>query len=132
MPKRPFLVLPGGHCEPLEGEWRVAELCGDWYVLGHHSVVPCGSQRAAHGMLEQLHSQTDADRLAEDAIERLDALAPGLATEGSRPPEALDALPASDREGSLAQRPRPLANRVRRSPANSPRGVSGSRPLPRT
>ena len=72
--KRPFFVLPGGQCIPLEGDWRAVELRGDWYVLGQNSVVPCGSQRAAHSMLEQLLSQTDADRLAAEAIEGLDRL----------------------------------------------------------
>ncbi|MBJ21023.1 MAG: hypothetical protein GY910_24015 [bacterium] len=72
MPKRPFLVLPGGACIPLEGRWHVAELRGDWYVLGHNSVVPCGSERAAQDMLEQLEEQTDIDVLATEAIEGLD------------------------------------------------------------
>jgi type II secretory pathway component PulL len=72
--KRPFFVLPDGQCIPLEGDWRAVELRGDWYVLGQNSVVPCGSQRAAHSVLEQLLSQTDADRLATEAIERLDQL----------------------------------------------------------
>jgi type II secretory pathway component PulL len=72
--KRPFFVLPDGQCIPLEGDWRAVELRGDWYVLGQNSVVPCGSQRAAHSVLEQLLSQTDADRLASEAIERLDQL----------------------------------------------------------
>lgn len=74
MPKRPFLVLPGGVCVPLEGEWRTAELRGDWYVLGHNSVVPCGSERAALSMLEQLEAQTDIDLLANEAIESLDRI----------------------------------------------------------
>ena len=74
MPTRPFLVLPGGDCVPLEGEWRIAELRGDWYVLGHHSVVPCGSQRAAASMLEQLETQSDADHLAAEAIAGLDRI----------------------------------------------------------
>ncbi len=73
MSKRPFFVLPDGQCIPLDGDWRVVELRGDWYVLGQNSVVPCGSQRAADGMLEQLLSQTDADRLAVvDTIDRLE------------------------------------------------------------
>ncbi len=71
MPKRPFLVLPGGVCVPLEGDWHVAQLRGDWYVLGHNSVVPCGSARAAQGMLEQLEARTDVDILATEAIEGL-------------------------------------------------------------
>jgi len=74
VPKRPFLVLPGGVCIPLEGEWHIAELRGDWYVLGHHSVVPCGSERAALSMLEQLQDQTDVDLLATEAIEGLDRI----------------------------------------------------------
>ena len=73
MPKRPFLVLPGGDCIPLEGDWRVAELRGDWYVLGHNSVVPCGSRRAAASMLAELDERTDVDRLAIEAIENYDA-----------------------------------------------------------
>lgn len=73
MAKRPFLVLPGGDCVPLEGDWRIAELRGDWYVLGHNSVVPCGSERAATSMLEELVEQTDVDRLALEAIERLES-----------------------------------------------------------
>ena len=72
MPKRPFFVQPGGDCVPLEGDWRVVQLRGDWYVLGHNSVVPCGSRRAAASMLEELESQTDIDQLAADAIDRLD------------------------------------------------------------
>jgi hypothetical protein len=67
-------VLPGGECVPLEGEWHVAELRGEWYVLGHNAVVPCGSRRAAASMLEQLRAQTDADRLAAEAIEDLDPI----------------------------------------------------------
>lgn len=75
MPKRPFLVMPGGICVPLEGEWRIARLRGDWYVLGHNAVVPCGSERAAASMLEELVSRSDADLLAADAISGLDRVA---------------------------------------------------------
>lgn len=74
MPKRPFFVLPGGVCVPLEGDWRVAELRGEWYVLGHNAVVPCGSERAATSMLAELESQTDVDALATEAIEALDRI----------------------------------------------------------
>lgn len=74
MPKRPFLVMPGGDCVPLEGDWRIAQLRGDWYVLGHHSVVPCGSERAALRMLSELAEQTDIDLLATEAIEGLDRI----------------------------------------------------------
>jgi len=75
MPTRPFFVQRNGECVPLEGDWRIAQLDGHWYVLGHHSVVPCGSERAATSMIAQLRSQTDADRLANEAIEGLDRVA---------------------------------------------------------
>ena len=81
MPTRPFLVLPGGECVPLEGEWRVAQLRGEWYVLGHHSVVPCGSQRAAEGMLSKLRAHSDADWLAAEALEGLDAIPEAIPAE---------------------------------------------------
>jgi len=71
---RPFFVMPDGVCVPLEGDWRVARLRGDWYVLGHHSVVPCGSERAARSMLAELQSRSDADQLAAEAIARLDQI----------------------------------------------------------
>jgi hypothetical protein len=71
---RPFFVMPGGVCVPLEGDWRIVELRGEWYVLGHNSVVPCGSERAAHSVKEQLESDPDANQLASEAIERLDHL----------------------------------------------------------
>jgi hypothetical protein len=74
VPKRPFLVMPDGVCVPLEGEWRIARLRGDWYVLGHNSVVPCGSERAAASMLEELVTRSDADLLAAEAISGLDRI----------------------------------------------------------
>jgi hypothetical protein len=74
MPKRPFFVLPNGNCVPLEGDWRIARLGGEWYVLGHHAVVPCGSERAAAHMLAELENRTDADQLAAEAISGLDRI----------------------------------------------------------
>ena len=74
MPTRPFFVMPNGICVPLEGDWRATQLRGDWYVLGHNSVVPCGSERAALGMLSELRSRSDADLLAAEAIEGLDQI----------------------------------------------------------
>lgn len=74
MPSRPFLVMSDGVCVPLEGDWRAVELRGDWYVLGHQSVVPCGSERAAQNMLAELRSRSDADHLAAEAIQGLDLI----------------------------------------------------------
>ena len=74
MSTRPYLVLSNGFCVPLEGQWRVVELRGDWYVLGHHCVVPCGSRRAAASKLEELQSHSDADQLAAEAIHGLDQI----------------------------------------------------------
>jgi hypothetical protein len=78
--KRPFLVMPGGLCVPLEGDWRIACLRGEWYVLGHHGVVPCGSERAALSMLDQLENRSDVDVLAVEAINGLDRIADGWET----------------------------------------------------
>ena len=74
MSKRPFFVQRNGDCVPLEGGWRVEELGGHWYVLGHHSVVPCGSERAARSMLAELREQSDVDLLANEAIASLDRI----------------------------------------------------------
>ena len=74
MPTRPFLVMPDRVCVPLEGAWRIALLRGDWYVLGHHSVVPCGSKHAAESMLDKLRDQSDVDLLANEAISGLDRI----------------------------------------------------------
>ena len=73
--------MPDGVCVPLEGEWRIARLRGDWYVLGHNSVVPCGSERAAASMLEELVSRSDADLLAAEAISGLDRIPNSLETD---------------------------------------------------
>jgi hypothetical protein len=72
--KRPFFVMPGGLCVPLDGAWRIAHLRGEWYVLGHNAVVPCGSERAATSMLDQLESRSDVDVLAAEAINGLDRI----------------------------------------------------------
>jgi len=81
MPTRPFYVQRNGDCIPLEGAWRVTQIDGDWCVLGHHSVVPCGSERAALSMLEELEAQSDVDALANEAIEALDRLPDSWETE---------------------------------------------------
>lgn len=90
MPTRPFLVLPGGDCVPLEGDWRIARLRGDWYVLGHNTVVPCDSKGAAEHRLAELVSQTDVDRLALEAIEAL-----GRGVWSPDEPEEMDGLDLS-------------------------------------
>ena len=74
MPSRPFYVQRNGDCIPLEGDWRVAQIDGEWFVLGHHSVVPCGSERAARSMLDELTERTDVDLLASEAIDGLDRI----------------------------------------------------------
>ena len=74
MPTRPFYVQRNGDCIPLEGDWRVAQIDGEWFVLGHHSVVPCGSERAARSMLDELTERTDVDLLASEAIDGLDRI----------------------------------------------------------
>jgi hypothetical protein len=81
VPTRPFFVMPDGVCVPLEGNWRISLLEGDWYVLGHNSVVPCGSERAAASMLAELESQTDVDLLAAEAINGLDRIPEGWETD---------------------------------------------------
>lgn len=81
MPTRPFFVMPDGVCVPLDGGWRIALLRGEWYVLGHHCVVPCGSKRAAASMLAELQNQTDTDLLAAQAIDGLDRIPDGWDTD---------------------------------------------------
>ena len=81
MAKRPFFVQTNGDCVPLKGDWRIAELGGDWYVLGHHSVVPCSSENAAHSMLSELTAQTDVDLLASEAIAGMDRIPDGWETD---------------------------------------------------
>jgi hypothetical protein len=76
MPNRPFFVQRNGDCVPLEGEWRVECLEGDWYVLGHHSVVPCPTEHAARATCADLSSRNDANRLAIEAIEGLGLVFP--------------------------------------------------------
>ncbi len=74
MSKRPFFVLPGGMCIPLEGPWRISLLRGEWYLLGHHMVVPCESKQIAYIKLAELESQTEPDLLAAEAIDGLDRI----------------------------------------------------------
>lgn len=69
MYRRPFLVLPGGVCVPLEGDFRIEELRGEWYVLGHHSVTRCDSHREAVSKLAQLTGTDESDLMAGIALE---------------------------------------------------------------
>lgn len=71
MYRRPFLVLPGGVCVPLEGELRIEELRGEWYVLGHHSVTRCDSHGEAVALLAQRTGTDEADVLASLALDAL-------------------------------------------------------------
>ncbi len=71
MYRRPFLVLPGGDCVPLEGEWRVEPLRGEWWVLGHHAATRFESEHEARLRLAQLRG-TAPDTLAAFALEQLE------------------------------------------------------------
>ena len=73
MYRRPFLVLPGGECVPLEGEWRVEELRGEWYVLGQNAVTRFESEREALARLAQLRGPVEPNALAAFALESVDA-----------------------------------------------------------
>jgi hypothetical protein len=68
VPKRPFLVLPAGECVPLEGEYRIEEIRGEWYVLGQHDAVRCASESAAQRRLQALLIEHDAHALAAEAL----------------------------------------------------------------
>lgn len=69
MYRRPFLVLPGGDCVPLEGDWRIEMLRGEWYVLGHHEVHPCHSERDARLRLDHLRGGVGPNEIAAYALE---------------------------------------------------------------
>jgi|JI10StandDraft_1071094.scaffolds.fasta_scaffold598127_2 hypothetical protein len=69
MYRRPFLVLPGGVCVPLEGEWRIEELRGEWYVLGHNSVHRCETHDQAVTRFAHLTGTDEAEVLASIALE---------------------------------------------------------------
>lgn len=79
----PFLVFPGGLCIPIDGPLRVAELPDGWYVIGHNSTVPCGSQAAARDTLKHLLLALDPHTLASEALERLEFALPELDLESA-------------------------------------------------
>jgi len=72
MHRRPFLVLPGGECVPLEGDYRVEELRGEWWVLGQHAAIRCAGEREALARFAQLTGTRGPDDLAALALELTD------------------------------------------------------------
>jgi hypothetical protein len=79
MYKRPFLVTTDHECIPLEGPFRIEQVCGVWHVLGRHQVHPCEGERAAQMCLDRLTTGADthalghslAQSLVEQALEGL-------------------------------------------------------------
>jgi hypothetical protein len=68
-------------CIPLEGDWRISLLRGEWFVLGHHRVIACESKQAAYIKLAELEAQSEPDLLAAEAIEGLDRIPEGWETD---------------------------------------------------
>jgi hypothetical protein len=68
MAKRPYLVLRGQMCIPLEGPYRVEWHEEQWYVLGQHEVRACPNATEAHVLCEQLRHPLPAHRLAQQAL----------------------------------------------------------------
>lgn len=95
MHRRPFLVLPGGDCIPLEGDWRIESLRGEWYVLGHHSVFRFDTEREARTRLSHLRGEADPDTLAALTLELTDG--PGEAAEAVRAGERDDVAEVAER-----------------------------------
>jgi len=79
MSKRPFLVMPGGACVPLEGPYRIEEIQGDWYVLGEHQAFSCRSEPAAEVLLARLMHEHDAHALVAEALDGLPVDIAGVA-----------------------------------------------------
>ena len=72
----PFLIFPGGQCIPIDGPLRVSRLPDGWYVIGHGSTVPCGSEAAARDTLRHLIQELDPDVLAAEVLDRLEFALP--------------------------------------------------------
>jgi len=85
MYRRPFLVLPGGDCVPLEGDWRVEALRGEWYVLGHHSVFRFDTEQEALARLAHLRGDASPNAVAAFTLELDDEPETGDGR-GDRPP----------------------------------------------
>lgn len=96
MYRRPFLVLPGGDCIPLEGDWRLESLRGEWYVLGHHSAFRFETESEAQARLATLRGVVGPDALAELALE-LPEEEPGLAAFATERPRSLPSDETSSR-----------------------------------
>jgi hypothetical protein len=73
MYRRPFLVLPDGDCVPLEGDWRVETLRGEWYVLGHNSVFRFKTEQEAEARLAHLRGTAEPNDVAARTLELADA-----------------------------------------------------------
>ncbi|MBK7949060.1 MAG: hypothetical protein IPK00_10005 [Deltaproteobacteria bacterium] len=72
MYRRPFLVLPGGDCVPLEGDYRIEPLRGEWYVLGHHSVFRFDTEEEALARLAHLRGDASPHAVAAFVLELAD------------------------------------------------------------
>lgn len=72
MYRRPFLVLPGGDCVPLEGDWRIEPLRGEWYVLGNHTVFRFDTEQEALARLAHLRGGTSPNAVAAFVLELAD------------------------------------------------------------
>ncbi|MFO0689844.1 MAG: hypothetical protein U0900_14200 [Myxococcota bacterium] len=102
MYRRPFLVLPGGDCIPLEGDWRIEPLRGEWYVLGHHTVFRFDSEQEALARLAHLRGEASPNAVAAFTLE-LDDDTEALDGAGER-----DGHTRADRVGFAALAPADL------------------------
>lgn len=82
MYRRPFLVLPGGDCVPLEGDWRIEPLRGEWYVLGHHSVFRFDTEQEALARLAHLRGEASPNAVAAFVLELADDPDAGFGRDG--------------------------------------------------
>lgn len=87
MYRRPFLVLPGGDCIPLEGDWRIEPLRGEWYVLGHHTVFRFDTEQEALARLAHLRGDASPNAVAAFTLELADEpeVLDGRGARGDRP-----------------------------------------------
>ena len=64
-----FLVLPGGLCVPLDDPLHVAELRGEFYVIGHGGWSRCDSREQADQRLDATRPRLDPHRVVSDTLE---------------------------------------------------------------